>query len=201
MGINTVKGFISSDDVSVIQEYIKTITFNTKENHVPLHDNLYSEYNANFDIHTRGEMPKNILDIFSKYSKGLYDLVQLEEKGKYLPPMFSKHYIARYTDGKSVLPQTDPTKPERTYRSLIFWNNNFDGGELFFSNLGYSLSLDPGDLVYFIECEENKVGINKISNGDLYLSEAWMGHEGQLWMPNSVPYEEVEWDNWEIKGF
>lgn len=201
MSIHIAKNFISKDDVLIIQDYIKTIKFNTKEDHVPLHDNLYSKYNASFDIHTRGEMPKEILDIFSKYSKGLYDLVQLEEKEKYLPPMFSKHYIARYTSGKFVDPQLDGTKPDRTYRSLIFWNDDFDGGELTFSNLGYSIKPNPGDLIYFIECEENKVGIKEISNGDLYLSEAWMGHEGQLWMPNSIPYEEVEWDNWEIKGF
>jgi hypothetical protein len=196
-----IKNFISTDDVNTIKEYIKTIKFNTKEDHVPLHDALFEEYNAPFDLHTRGEMPQYILDIFSKYSKGFYELVQPLETEEYLPPMFSKHYIARYTQGKSVMPQFDPNKPERTYKSLIFWNDDFDGGELQFPGLEKTFRPSPGDLVFFIDEQENRCGITKIENGNLYLSEAWMGHKGQLWMPSFVPYEEVEWDTWEIKGF
>ena len=196
-----VKDFISKKDVEIVRTYIETIKFNTKEDHVPLHDSLYEKYNAPFDLHTRGEMPQHILDIFSKYSKGFYDLVQSQESDEYLPPMFSKHYIARYTSGKFIGPQFDPSKPDRTYKSYIFWNNDFDGGQLDFPDLGYMFTPNPGDLVYFIDGEENRCGITEVSNGNLYLSEAWMGHKGQLWMPSSIPYEEVEWDTWEIKGF
>ena len=199
--MNIVKNFISKSDVDIVQEYIKTIKFNTKDDHVPLHDSLYEQYNAPFDLHTRGEMPQHILDIFSKYSKGFYELVQAQESEEYLPPMFSKHYIARYISGKSIGPQFDPSKPKGTYKSYIFWNDDFDGGDLYFPDLGYTFTPEPGDLIYFIEGEQNRCGITEISNGTLYLSEAWMGHIGQLWMPSSVPYEEVEWDNWEIKGF
>jgi hypothetical protein len=196
-----VKNFISIEDIAVVNEYIKTVKFNTKEDHDPLHDSLYKEYNAPFDLHTRGEMPQHILEIFSKYSKGFYELVSEVNGLDYMPPMFSKHYIARYTSGKSLGPQFDKSKPENTYKSIIFWNNDFQGGSLEFPNLGKSFRPEPGDLVYFIESEENKCAILEITNGDLYLSEAWIGLRGQLWMPSSVPYEQIEWDNWEIKGF
>lgn len=196
-----IKNFICAEDVKIIQDYISTINFNTKEDHVPLHDDLYDKYNAPFDLHTRGEMPKHILDIFSKYSKGFYDAVSSSSDVEYMPPMFSKHYIARYVSGKSLGPQVDESKPENTYKSIIFWNNDFNGGELEFTNLNKTIKPEPGDLVYFIESEENRCGISQITNGNLYLSEAWMGKPGKLWMPSSVPYEEIDWDNWEIKGF
>ena len=201
MTFNIIKNFISKEDVATVQEYISTIVFNTKESHVPLHDSLYLDQGANFDLHTRGEMPANILAIFSKYSKGLYDIISGSSELDYMPAMFSKHYIARYTAGKFLNPQFDNTKPEHTYKSIIFWNNDFSGGLLKFSNLDKEVSIEPGDLIYFLESEENKCGISEISEGSLYLSEAWMGLRGKLWMSSSIPYEEIDWDNWEIKGF
>jgi hypothetical protein len=199
--IHVVKSFISLEDVSIINKYIDTIKFNTKDDHVPLHDNLFEKYNAEFDLHTRGEMPKHILEIFSKYSKGYYEKVQAIEKSeKYHPPMFSKHYIARYRAGSSLGPQFDPDRPQGTYKSYIYWNNSFDGGILNFPTQGESMTPEPGDLVFFIENQDNAYEITKISNGTLFLSEAWMGKVGEAWMPN-VDYENTDWDDWEIKGF
>ena len=199
--MHIIKQFISKEDVDLVQDYITTINFHTRENHVPLHDALYEKYNAPFDLHTRGEMRSDIVDIFSKYSEKFYNAVLSLGDTNYLPPMFSKHYIARYISGKSLGPQFDESKPVNTYKSILFWNNDFDGGELEFINLNKTIKPEPGDLVYFIESEENRCGISKITNGDLYLSEAWIGRPGQLWMPSSIPYEEIDWDNWEIKGF
>jgi hypothetical protein len=198
--IHVVKNFISLEDVEIVNSYIKNIEFNTKDNHVPLHDELFEKNNSIFDIHTRGEMPQNILEIFSKYSKGYYEQVQSIEKEAYHPPMFSKHYIARYRPGLSLGPQFDPEKPEGTYKSYIYWNNEFSGGVLSFPNLGESVHLSPGDLVFFVENEENQYKISTIESAPLFLSEAWMGRVGRSWMPG-VDYNETDWDDWEIKGF
>jgi hypothetical protein len=69
------------------------------------------------------------------------------------------------------------------------------------TKLDKSIKTEPGDLVYFKEKFENNHGITKIISGDLFLSEAWMGKRGQHWMENKASYEEVDWENWEIKGF
>ena len=196
-----IKNFVSKEDVKIIQDYISTIKFNTKDDHDPLHDALYQEYNARFDLHTRGEMPQYILNIFSKYSKGLYDIIESMFPGEYLPAMFSKHYIAKYHAGFESGPQFDPSKPPGTYKSIIFWNDDFDGGNLVFPELKESVKPSPGDLVFFEESQKNMCSITKILSGPLYLSEAWVGKRGQLWMPSNEPYENVQWDNWEIKGF
>jgi hypothetical protein len=198
--IYIIKNFIPLTDLEKVQAYIKTIKFNTREEHVPLHDDLFEKNNIVFDLHTRGEMPDEILAIFSKYSKGYYEKVQAIESDKYHPPMFSKHYIARYRAGSSVGPHFDPDKPEGTYKSYIYWNDDFDGGMLNFPSAGESLLPAPGDLVFFIENEQNRYEVTEVKNGDLYMSEAWMGKVGKSWMPG-VNYETTHWDDWEIKGF
>lgn len=196
-----VENFINQDDLKVIQEYIKTIDFNTKENHVPLHDELYEVREVGFDIHTRGEMPPHILDIFSKYSKGYYEKIQsLHEDKKYHPPMFSKHYIARYGVGSKLGPQYDPNKPEGTYKSFVFWNEDYEGGLVGVENCIEAFKPKAGTLIYFLESNDSRHFIREITSGSLYTSEAWMGLVGQAWM-DGVDYEATNWDDWEIKGF
>lgn len=193
--------FICSEDLQAVQEYIKTIKFNTQDEHVPLHDNLFEKIGNKFDIHTRGEMPDHILEIFSKYSKGMYDGVTSWADGEYHPPMFSKHYIARHRAGSKKDLYFNPDKPEGTYGSYLVWQNPVVGGKIRFPKQGLEFSLTPGDLVVFEESENDIREITEIVDGDMFLSEAWMGKKGQHWMENRTSYEDTDWDDWEIKGF
>lgn len=200
--MHIIENFISAEDVAIMQEYISGIKFNTKEDHVPLHDKLFEENNTPFDIHTRGEMPNNILEIFSKYSKGFYYAVKEKHEEEYHPPMFSKHYIARFREGSESEPHhNENTKPKGTYGSYIVWQNADVGGEIIFPKLQKKFKANPGDLIFFEEIEENTHGISKIFSGSMFVSEAWMGRKGQLWMENRTSYEETDWEDWEIKGF
>lgn len=199
--------FICEEDLKVVQEYLPTIKFHTKEDHVPLHDNLFSEEGTRFDIHTRGEMPDYILKIFSKYSKEMYNAVLGVSTGEYHPPMFSKHYIARYRPGSYSEPHFNKEKPEGTYGSYLVWQNPIYGGSIMFpkyeanGKTGLEFIATPGDLILFEESEKDMRGIQKILMGDMFLSEAWMGKKGQHWMQNKTSYEETDWNDWEIKGF
>lgn len=194
------KNFVSELDVKTVQEYIKSIKFHTKENHVPLHNNLFDS-GAPFDIHTRGEMPKEVLDIFSKYSKVYWELVsKIDTSIKYHPPMFSKHYIARYRPDSVDGFHYSNTRPENTFASYVYWNDDFEGGEILWENTKELLKPNPGDLIYFKEVQSNTRRISDISNGYAFISESWMSPVGTCPDPN-VAYETVDWDNWEIKGF
>lgn len=197
-----IENFIDDKDLLTVQDYIKTIVFNTKDTHDPLHDKLFNDANTTFDIHTRGEMPDYILEIFSKYSKGFYKIVKDMNEEEYHPPMFSKHYISRYREGSESYPHhNEDTKPKGTYGSYIVWKSPDVGGEIVFPKIQKKFSANPGDLIFFEETEQNMHGISKVFSGDMFVSEAWMGRKGQLWMENRLSYEEVDWDDWEIKGF
>jgi hypothetical protein len=201
-----IKNFLSSDDVSTVYEYAKSSSFHTKDNHPTLHDNLYSQDSISFDLRTRGEFSDEILQIFSKYSKGFYDIVtEMNKELDYLPPMFSKHYIARYVPGAGEFPHTDTNRPEHTLVSYIVWNADYSGGKITSVNMEArqekEIEYSPGDLIIFEEGNlEDMRKITPVIDGNLYLSQAWMGLKGQSWFPN-VDYDKVEWDNWEIRGF
>lgn len=197
-----IGNFIEEKDLKLVQSYIQTINFHTKDDHVPLHDSLFNNPGTQFDIHTRGEMPDSVLEVFSKYSKGFYDYVTSRNSEEYHPAMFSKHYIARYRPGSQSEPHhSENEKPEGTYGSYIIWQNPKRGGEILFPNRGLRFNPSPGDLIVFEEKEIDSHGIAPIIEGYMFLSEAWMGRKGQLWMQNKTPYNEVPWDDWEIKGF
>ena len=201
-----IKNFLSSEDVKAVYEYAESSTFHTKDNHTPLHDNLYSQDAITFDLRTRGEFSDEMLQIFSKYSKGFYDIVtEMNSELEYLPPMFSKHYIARYLPGSGEFSHTDKNRPAHTLVSYIFWNNNYSGGKIISVNSEtqqeVEITYSPGDLIIFEEGNsEDMRKITPVLDGKMYLSQAWMGLKGQSWFPN-VDYDKVEWDNWEIRGF
>lgn len=194
-----VKQFITAEDVALVQGYIPTIKFHTKNDHVPLHNNLF-DGGALFDIHTRGEMPKEILDIFSKYSRGYWELVSEVENEKYHPPMFSKHYIARLSSGASDGYHYADSRPIGTYGSYIVWNDGYAGGSIGFEETNERIQLSPGDLIFFKETQENRHRIEEITSGEMFFSESWMSPWGTCPDPN-VKYETVHWEDWEIKGF
>jgi hypothetical protein len=201
-----IKNFISAEDAQAVYEYAESSHFHTKENHPPLHDNLFSQESVNFHIRTRGEFSDDMLEIFSKYSRRFYESVRESSKDlEYLPPMFSKHYIAKYVSGFGELPVTDVSRPAKTLVGYVVWNNNFSGGKLVSINGNTQeeseINYSPGDLIIFEEGNiEDMRKITPVTDGTMYLSQAWMGLKGQSWF-SSVDYDKVEWDSWEIKGF
>jgi hypothetical protein len=201
-----IKNFLPLEDVKTVYEYAKSSFFHTKENHSPLHDNLFSQESVNFHIRTRGEFSDEILQIFSKYSKQFYDIVvDMNKDLEYLPPMFSKHYIARYVPEFGEPAQTDISRPAHTLVGYVVWNNDYSGGKLFSVNSKTQqeteIDYSPGDLIIFEEGNfEDMREIKPVLDGSLYLSKSWLGLKGQAWFAN-VDYDKVEWDHWEIRGF
>lgn len=201
-----IKNFFSSEEVSLVSDYARSAHFHTKEDHPPLHDNLYSQDSINFDIRTRGEFPDEVLKIFSEYSRRLFEYIsELHKDTEYLPPMFSKYYIARYRSGAFEPPQTDKDKPSGTYVAYVYWNSDFSGGQMVsvdsVNGTEEMLDIMPGDVVVFEEGNYSEMrAIRPITEGKLYLSQAWLGPKGKAWFSN-VNYETTLWDSWEIRGF
>lgn len=200
-----IKDFFTQDEVNTMRTYAESIEFHTKENHPPLHDGLFNG-GVEFDIKTRGELPDHILQIFSSYSKRIYDHISEIEDFDYHPPMFSKYYIARYRPGMGAKSHTDESKPDGTYVSYVFWNDNFSGGKLtVFSQSDPSnvieIDYKPGDLIVFPENSfDDMRAITPVEDGVAYFSQAWLGRKGQAWFDN-VDYDNTDWEDWEIKGF
>lgn len=59
----------------------------------------------------------------------------------------------------------DKPEIEKHYSGLLFFNDDYEGGELFFENLGVQLKPEPGDLVLFRGDERRLHGVNKVTAG------------------------------------
>jgi hypothetical protein len=187
-------------DNDLVTEYLKQINFNTPEKHVELHNDLFNKYGAQFDIHTRGEMSKDMLNIFSKLGKKIFDIVSSVEYRPYHPSMFSKNYIARYRPGVEKAPSYDESVPNGTYKAFLFWNDLPPESFAMFSAKGITIHPKAGDLVIFKENASNSFGFAKTESLPIYISEFWLSPVGTVPFKN-VEYQNVNWEDWEIKGF
>jgi predicted 2-oxoglutarate/Fe(II)-dependent dioxygenase YbiX len=60
-----------------------------------------------------------------------------------------------------------PNKPEieKHYSGLLFFNDDYEGGELYFENLGVELKPEPGDLILFRGDERRLHGVKQVTSG------------------------------------
>jgi hypothetical protein len=54
---------------------------------------------------------------------------------------------------------------EKHYSGLLFFNDDYEGGELYFENLGVELKPEPGDLVLFRGDARRLHGVKKVTSG------------------------------------
>ena len=45
-----IVNFSTQEDLELINNFVNNVKFNTKDDHIPLHDPLFSQENINFDL-------------------------------------------------------------------------------------------------------------------------------------------------------
>jgi hypothetical protein len=188
----------TKEDLELINNFVNTIKFNTKEDHIPLHDPLFSNPNVNFDITTYGDMPREVVSIFEKYCQAIKDAVTKITNTEYDPPILGKSYIMRYSPGTNIGMHYSSNRPNNTFRSIVKWNDNHEGGALKFKNYKVNKNLIAGDCIIFPENEDFMIEITKIEKNNMFISDFWNAPIGQSPYPG-LKYEEIYWGNplWE----
>lgn len=120
----------TAEDLELVGKFVDSVKFNTKEDHIPLHDPLFSQEGIAFDITTYGDMPREVVSIFEKYCDAIQEAVSQMSGIKYDPPILGKSYIMRYVPGKNVSVGYSADRPENVFRSIIKWNDCHDGESL-----------------------------------------------------------------------
>ena len=188
----------TKEDLLLVDEFVNSVKFNTKEDHIPLHDPLFSNPNVNFDITTYGDMPKEVVDIFEKYTFAIQRAVSQATKVFYDPPILGKSYIMRYVAGTEISMGFGSDRPKNVFRSIIQWNDSFKGGTFKFKNYKIGKTLVPGDCIIFPETEEFSREVTMIEDGNLFLSDFWNAPVGESPYPG-LKYDDIYWGNprWE----
>jgi hypothetical protein len=189
----------TAEDIQLVQDFINNVKFQTKEDHIPLHDPLYSQHNVEFDIATYGDMTREVVAVFEKYATAIGVAVSDMTKIFYDPPILGKSYIFRLTNERTFPMQWSTNRPKNVFRSILKWTDSHSGGELKFKNYKIAVDLKPGDCVIFPETEEFQREITTIDEGDLFVSDFWNAPVGESPYPG-LKYNEITWGNPRFKN-
>jgi hypothetical protein len=188
----------TKEDLLLINEFVNSVKFNTKDDHIPLHDPLFSQDGVDFDITTYGDMTREVVSIFEKYTFAIQTAVSQINKIFYDSPILGKSYITRHGTGKNIPMQYGQDRPKNVFRSIVKWTDSCEGGIFKFKNYKIAKDLSAGDCIIFPENEEFMREFTTITEGSLYLSDFWNAPVGQSPYPG-LKYEEIYWGNprWE----
>lgn len=76
--------------------------------------------------------------------------------------------LQRMQEGVQLKAHTDQhTDPSIRYATIIYLNDNYNGGELFFTNQGLEIKPKPGSLVLFPGTDEFNHGVRHVEPGPI----------------------------------
>lgn len=178
--VTLVKGFLSKDEVDNLFDIMKNLSQEDWEkeylDQLPAFcmekfgrsdvENLVAE--GKFEI-TQNWKDKNYNitnhDIVGVMYNRLNKLINLVDTKLELAGFST---IQRMQEGVELKAHTDQhTDPSIRYATIIYLNNDYAGGELFFSNKNIELRPNPGDLVIFPGTDEFNHGVRHVQEGPI----------------------------------
>lgn len=96
-------------------------------------------------------------------------------------------HIVRWREGQSMEAHADNAHPDgspneypwRSFASVAYLNDDYEGGEIYFSKLGRSLKPRAGTLVGFTGGLEHFHGVTEVTRGTRYTMPAWHTHDAE----------------------
>lgn len=188
----------TKEDLELIGKFVDSVKFNTKEDHIPLHDSLFSQDGINFEITTYGDMPRDVVSVFEKYCNAIKEAVTEVSGINYDPPILGKSYIMKYVPGTHISQGYSANRPENVFRSIVKWNDCHEGGNFVFQNHKIEKDLVAGDCIIFPETEEFSREFTTVEKKSMFISDFWNAPTGQSPYPG-LKYEDIYWGNplWE----
>lgn len=160
--IKIVKEFMSPEDALLISNYSKSV------------DSSFTEFGngeKEFTFHAMFK-DKDIEKLLNFYGELALKFVRDNYPGPFNNYDDSKTHIARFDEGFGMHEHFDSTKPN-DIATLIYLNNDYSGGEIYFPDYDVSIKPDAGDLICFPDTPEFIHGVRPISHGIRYTAPRW----------------------------
>ena len=161
--IKIVNGFMEKSDASLISEYA-----NKNDKLFAEFGNGEKEFKFNPDI-----QDSDILDLINFYGMKVQQFVESNYLGKFTEYDKTKTHIARFEKGWGMHEHFDSSRPN-DIATLIYINNDYNGGEIYFPEYDICLKPEPGDLVCFPDTPNFIHGVKPISEGIRYTIPRWI---------------------------
>jgi predicted 2-oxoglutarate/Fe(II)-dependent dioxygenase YbiX len=172
------------NDVVVINNFMRDGDCNRLVSHI---DHLWD----NFNLEPRGLLKHRLMryddkvinNLTQEYALAVKELVQRYEDPGY--DLFTTDYgIFVSHEGYEMQPHIDTINDYGLfdylkYAAVVYLNDLYEGGEIYFPNIGYSYSPKKGDLIMFpANSEEYLHGVSKVLNGNRYTLAYWYSEDG-----------------------
>jgi len=166
-----LEDFISQEDVKTVYDFCVTIQ-NYKQ--IP-GDHWDNRVLNTLDIET---LNKNIAAIILKYQRKLKNIIE-NRFGFELDDRTPSIVIWRPGDGQSPhadkenLDGTPNMYSDNDVASLFYWNDNYDGGEIYFPNQELQLKVKAGSAVFFPGDKFYLHGVTEVLSGKRFTSPSF----------------------------
>jgi len=167
-----VENFISKDHLKIINDYIKEVGFIENENPVefPL---AILKFNEN----------KEIIDILDDYRKKVQFLLERDFDCEVESAVFNQ--VARYLPGDNLNEHADKVcESWRDLSNVLYYTDDYEGGEFFFSQYGIEFKPKAGTLLYFPAGANYSHGVKTVTSGERYATTTFW--KVKKW--NSIEY-------------
>lgn len=160
--VKFVKSFMPHEDARKISEYAK------------LHNSSFLEFGNSekeFTFHADFQ-DVEIKNLLQDYQRKVYDFVCTNYDGPFQEYDESKIHIARFEEGYGMHEHFDSNKPN-DIATLIYLNEDYEGGQIYFPDLDIFIKPQEGDLVCFPDTPDFVHGVKPIKSGTRYTAPRW----------------------------
>lgn len=164
--IKYIDGFMDKDDAMLVSEYAtKNIDTFTD----------FGNAEQEFTVHTYHDIEnkdKNVLDIIQKTALRVYDFVLNNYDNEFENFINEKTHIAKFVVGKGMHDHYDSSRP-LDIATLVYLNDDYSGGEIYFPKYNISFKPKPGDLLCFPDNPNFVHGVKPIIDGIRFTLPRW----------------------------
>jgi hypothetical protein len=154
--------FMDPEDARLIAEYAAAIDANFTE---------YGNGEKEFTFFASFNNPE-VLRLLNFYGNLAMSFVKNNYEGPFEPYDESKTHVARFIEGFGMHEHYDVNRPN-DIATLIYLNDNYEGGEIYFPAYDVCIKPQAGDLVCFPDNEKFVHGVKPILSGTRYTSPRW----------------------------
>lgn len=164
--IHHKRGFVDSEIASLVARYAKD------------HDHIFTDFGNNekeFTVHTHGDIrgySSEIVDIINEYARRVYSFVVDSYPGPFKEFDENTTHIARFSSGKGMHEHFDSSRPN-DIATLVYLNNDYEGGEIYFPEYDIFIKPEPGDLLTFPDNPNFVHGVKPVVSGVRYTTPRW----------------------------
>jgi hypothetical protein len=130
-------------------------------------------------------VPTDIKDILKQVCLGMRKYIQINlTNSRYLYSEFPQ--IVKWKEGDEMTPHADNIEqdnitpnasPWREFGGVLYLNSDFDGGEIYYPNIGIQVSPKPGMIVLHPAGIKYTHGVTKVTHGKRYTMSSFFTYD------------------------